>query len=120
MANNKPITISATTAVWMYSGSGGARINTLMANIERGEHLEAINSLSFYGSPEREAFGDSYVRVGEAQVTVTLIPRDEQTRMAVEGLNKRLAKLRAEYHRAEQALLRDISKLSAIEYVEAV
>jgi hypothetical protein len=52
-------------------------------------------------------------------VTVRLLPRDEQTRMALAGLNAKLDQLRAAYLEKQQEILEEINKLQALDYVEA-
>lgn len=112
---NKPITITATVACWV---SKGYSQRELMQAVEHGDNLEAINALSIYGAPDRKEFGE-YIRVGDADITVRLIPKDEQTKLMVQALQRQLAEERVKWHERQQAILAEISKLSALEYVEA-
>lgn len=57
---------------------------------------------------------EGYVLIGEATVTVRLLPADERTRRELEALNAQLQAMRAEHHRAQQAILDRISKLQAL------
>lgn len=111
---SNPITITGTVAVWLYSFNSPT---DLLTALEKGNTQSVLGMLSYYGSPAQEKFGD-HVRVGEADVTVRLFPRDEQTRQAVELLKAKSDKLRAAYLAAQQELLEQIQKLSAIDYVE--
>ena len=112
---DKQITITATVAVWT---SKDAYSQTRMRDaVEQGDGVEAVNSVVFYGSPEREAFCE-WVRVGEADVTMRLVPRDEQTRNAVQALQAQLAEERVKWHERQEAILAEISKLQAISYEE--
>ena len=107
---SKPITITGTVAVWLYSFN---RPTDLLEAIEKGNTRQALGMLSYYGSPDSASFGE-HTRVGEADVTVRLLPRDEQTRIAVEALNKKLEKLRAAYLTAQQEVYEQITKLQAL------
>jgi hypothetical protein len=111
---SKPMTITATLAAWMGDYNSPARF---MEHIERGEHAKAANMLMFYGATEMASFGEGYIRMGEADVTVRLLPRDEQTRLAVKSLQAKLDELRAAYLTKQQEILDQINKLQAIEYV---
>lgn len=116
---NDPITITATVAAWLTNSEYHGRPQDLLAAIERGDAVGAVSMLSLYGPPSKQTFSDC-LRVGEADVTVRLMPRDEQTRLAVAALNGQLEKLRAAYLTRQQEIMAQISKLQAIEYVEAV
>jgi len=111
------IKITATVAAWLHGGYG-SEPQDMLAAIEKGDSVRVINMMALYGKPEMSAFGD-YVRVGEADVTLRLLPRDEQTRKAVETLNRKLNELRAAYLTKQQEIMEQISKLQALDYVEA-
>lgn len=111
-----PITITATVAVWI---SKGYSHQNLLDYLEQGDARRAASTLVYYGSPDMEKFGESYIRMGEADITVRLIPKDEQTRLMVQALQKQLAEERVKWHQRQEAILAEISKLSALEYVEA-
>jgi hypothetical protein len=114
---SEPIKITATVAAWL---PGHKTPNDLLAAIERGDNVGLVGScLWFYGAPDKTAFGD-YVRVGEAEITVTLMPRDEQVRLAVQMLQKQLEAARAEWMERQRAIMAEISKLQAIEYTPEV
>lgn len=112
----EPITITATVAAWLYS------FNTptdLLAAVESGNGQRVASMLTYYGAPDQERFGE-HTRVGEADITLRLIPRDEQVQVAVQKLREKLDKLRAAYLTAQQEVLEQISKYEAIAYeVEA-
>jgi hypothetical protein len=111
---SKPIEITATVAVWLPNYSR----RDFQSILERGNSLRIIDALQFYGPPDKKDFSD-YVRVGEADITVRLIPKDEQTRLMVQALQKQLTEERVKWHERQEAILAEISKLSALEYVEA-
>jgi hypothetical protein len=112
---SEPITITATVAVWVSKGYG---VGNLRDAVERKNEIEVVEQLAFYGKPQRKEFAD-WVRAGEADVTVRLIPRDEQVKLAVQALQAQLAEERVKWHERQEAILAEISKLSALEYVEA-
>lgn len=112
---SNPIVITGTVAAWLYSFNSPA---DLLAAVEKGNTQAVLGMISYYGSPDQKSFGD-HVRVGEADVTLRLFPRDEQTRMAVEALKAKADKLRAAYLTAQQDIYEQIQKLSAIDYVES-
>lgn len=109
----KPIVITATLAAWVHSGYAQ---RNLISHLECGEWVKAAGSLVFYGTPDKDKFGEGYVRVGEADVTVRLLPKDEQTRLAVQALQAQLDEERIKWHERQQAILAEISKLSAISF----
>lgn len=110
---NEPVTVSATVSAWLPNSEYSNKPQDLMTALERGDATAVVNMLVLYGDASREKFAD-YVRVGEADITVRLIPRDEQTRMALGLLNEQLQKLRAAYQERQQQILAQISKLQAL------
>jgi hypothetical protein len=109
---SEPITITATVAAWLPSHKMPHELIDLLG---KGDATRVINALHLYGSPASKEFGDC-PRVGTAEVTLTLLPADEQVRMAVEGLQKKLQEERAESQLRQQAILEAISKISALTY----
>jgi hypothetical protein len=110
---SNPITITATVAVWV---SVGYQQRDLMTAVEKGNSLAAINATTLWGPPTAKSFGENYTRVGEADVTLRLLPHDDQVRMAVLALQQRLERERAEWLTKQQEILAEISKLQAISY----
>ena len=105
--------INTLVAVWVAKGYG---IRDLLNALEKGNSLKAVQALAFYGPPDLETFGD-WIRVGEVEVTLHLISRDEQVNLAVQALQNQLTEERVKWHERQEAILAEISKLSAIEYV---
>jgi hypothetical protein len=113
---NAPITVTATVSVWLNNSEySRSRPQDLVAALERGDPLAVVNAVAFYGPADKEKFSDC-IKVGVADITMRLISRDEQTRMALEGLNEQLQKLRAAYQERQQEILTQISKLQAITF----
>jgi hypothetical protein len=52
-------------------------------------------------------------------VTVRLIPKDQQTRLAVQALEAQLAEERVKWHQRQEAILAEINKLQALEFSPA-
>lgn len=115
---SEPITVTTTVAAWLQNSEYSGRPQDLIAALEKGDPVAVVNMLVLYGSPAKEKFSD-YVRVGEADVTVRLLPRDEQTRLALASLNAKLEQLRGAYLQRQQEIMEQISKLQALDYVEA-
>jgi hypothetical protein len=107
---SKTITVTATVACWANASYG---MRNLSDALHSGNAVSAANALSFYGAPEMEKFGD-WIRVGEADITMRLIPKDEQTARIVQALQKQLAEERVKWHERQEAILAEISKHSAL------
>lgn len=110
---NEPITVTATVSVWLHTSESGYKPAQLTAALEAGRAVDAVNMLSFYGPADKQTFFDC-VKVGEADITMRLISRDEQTRLALADLNAKLQKLRAAYQQRQSEILAEISKLQAL------
>ncbi len=107
------ITVTATVACWVSKDAYSMR--RLRESVERSDSIETVEALAFYGKPDRTEFGD-WVRAGEADITVRLMPKDEQTRLAVRALQEQLAEERVKWHQRQEAILDEIQKLSALEF----
>jgi hypothetical protein len=108
-------TITGTAKVWTTSKWRG--IDSIDHMIDKGENDEAISAMTYINHDMSSA--DEWVEVGLAQITVTFHPREELVAKELEGLKSQLEKVRADNHMRENAILDRISKLQAIEYVEA-
>jgi hypothetical protein len=111
--NSQPITVTTTVAVWLANTEYSGRPQDLVDALAKGDAIRVVNLLQFYGEAGKEKFCD-YIKVGEADITLRLISRDEQTRMALEALNAQLQKLRAAYMERQQEILTQISNLQAL------
>lgn len=112
---NAPIAITTKVACWV---SKGYQQRDLYAALEKNNSVAVVNAVALYGSPDMKSFSD-YIRVGDAEVTVTMIPRDEQTRLIVQSLQEQLTEERVKWHQRQEAILAEISKLQALEYTPA-
>ena len=114
--NAQPITVTATVACWVSKDVYSLR--RLRESVEQGDSIETVEALAFYGKPDRTEFGE-WVRAGEADVIVRLIPSDEQTRLAVQWLQAQLTEERVKWHQRQEAILAEINKLQALEFSPA-
>lgn len=112
LIENEGTTFTATVGVWLNEFT---TISDLAAYVERGEHQRAIARLCLWGAPDKDDFGSGYTRVGTADVTVHLMPRDMQARVAVAQLNAKLEKLREDFRNRQAEILAEISKFQALE-----
>jgi hypothetical protein len=107
---NDPITITVTRAAWL---SQYHSPDELMQAVEGGAAGRVVDMVSIYGAPDKQEWA-GYTRVGEAEVTLHLLPRDQQAALAVAALNRKLQELRAAYLAKQQEIMEQISKLQAI------
>lgn len=107
---NESITVTVTRSVWLSSYHTPSE---LMDRLESGDAGSVVNMLTIYGEPDKDKWSD-YTRIGEADVTVRLLPRDEQTRLAITSLNQKLNQLRAAYLEKQQEIMQQISNLQAL------
>lgn len=112
---DNPIKITATRSVWLSPHDKPA---SLLDAVSRGNHAAVCDMLTIYGNTDRESFCD-YAKVGTAEVTIHLLPADQQTRAAVAALQAKLEQERAEWLRKQAAILAEISKLQALTYEAA-
>jgi hypothetical protein len=110
---SKPITITATVDAWLTSTT-----DTMDKLLSAKDSKEVVSRLGF--SNWNMAKGTyPWVKVGTAEVTVTLLPRDEIVAVQTKVLQDELQKERADSQMRQNAILDRISKLQALEYVEA-
>lgn len=109
---SEPITITATVAAWLPEWN---KPHQLVERLQAGDGVKVVNSLHLYGPPSMKDFG-KYVRVGDATITLTLLPQDDQVRLAVEGLKRQIEEARAAWLEKQRELMDEISKLQAITY----
>ena len=107
---SNPITIKATRGVWLSTHNN---LSDVAHYLEQGKTDLALSLLSIVGPASWETFSD-YIRIGDAEVTLTLKPRDEQAAMAVMQLRAKLDKLREAYAEAQREILAQISKYEAL------
>lgn len=110
---SEPITITADLSAYL---SPYNMPHDLMHRLEKGDAKGAAGMLSYWShdKPPKD-----YTKVGDATITLTLLPQDEQVALAVKALQAKLEEGRAEWHRRQQEIIAQISKLQALTY-EAV
>lgn len=89
----------------------------LMAGIAGDNHEKAGENLSF-SQFNMDDVGE-WVKVGTARITVDLLPVEDMQSAQLAALKAKLQEVRAENQQRENAILDAISKLQALEYVEA-
>lgn len=106
------IKLTATLSAWVGSEYS---FRDFMQALEKGDRLEALNCVHFYGPPEREKFSDS-TKVGTAEITMTVVSRDELTTNAVKALKATLEQERAKWLQKQAEILEQISKFQALTF----
>ena len=109
------IKLTATLSAWVgseYSFRG------FMQALERGDQLEALNCVNFYGAQDKEKFSDA-TKVGIAEITLTVVSRDELTTNAVKALKATLEQERAKWLQKQAEILEQISKFQALTFEPA-
>lgn len=85
--------------------------------ISEDDQYVAVDQLSFAGD---QMIGyEGWVHVGTAHISVDVMPLEAIKMGQLDALKAELQKVRAENHQRENAILDAISKLTALEYVEA-
>jgi len=107
---NTPRPSQATRGVWLPPHNN---LSDVAHYLEKGNTDLALSLLSIVGPASWETFSD-YIRIGDAEVTFTLRPRDEQAALAVMQLRDKLDKLREAYAEAQREILAQISKYEAL------
>lgn len=111
-----PIKFTATMRAWL-TGTG-YQLRDLQRAIAAKSDIEVIDALTF-SNCDMETGANPWVPVGTAEVTVTLESRDAVVTAALAALQRELEHERAAWLTKQQAILDRISKLQALEYVEA-
>jgi hypothetical protein len=111
---NAPVKITAT--VGAYLPDHNSPVLVLDALGDPSKHARLVGSTLFYASHD---MSKTWMRVGDAEITLTLAPKDEQVAAAVRALQGQLETERAESMRRQQAILDQLSKVQAIEYTPA-
>jgi hypothetical protein len=113
---SNPIKITATVPAWLTSSS--SRLEQLIETA-KDDPADALSRLG-YSILEMDVGSYPWVRVGEAEITVTLMPLDTVVAGQVAVPKAELQQERAESMRKQNAILDRISKLSALTFDGAV
>lgn len=111
-----PKQFTGTAKAW--TTSNWRNMDTLLQAVAKGEFEEAVGEILSYTNHDMSS-SEEWAEVGVATITVTLFPREQVVEKELSGLKQQLEKVRADNHMRENAILDRISKLQAIEYVEA-
>jgi hypothetical protein len=109
---NKPITITATLPAWLPSYTS---VDDLMAAVLKGNTARVVD-MPMYTITNMGKGSDPYTLIGEAEITLTLKPRDELVTAQVAALQRELQAERAESMRKQNAIMDRISKLQALTF----
>jgi predicted PhzF superfamily epimerase YddE/YHI9 len=112
---SEPIIIKGTVRAWLTSTSD--RLDRLLEQIKT-DPADAVTQLG-YSAHDMDNGSYPWAHIGTAEITVTLHSKDAIVSAQIKTLNGELQKERAESQRRQNAILDRISKLSALEYVEA-
>jgi hypothetical protein len=106
------IKLTATMSAWADADYG---IRNLVDALSSGNTDHVFNNCYFYGNAERKAFSD-YAKVGTAEITLTLVAKDEITANAVKALHAKLEQARAEWLAKQAEIMEQISKFQALTF----
>lgn len=104
------IKITATVGAYLTSSRNPADLVDACGDPEQHEHL--IGTLLTYSSWD---MSKAWAKVGDAEITVTMAPRDEQVAAALTALRGQLDDARAEWLQKQNEILERINKLQALE-----
>lgn len=110
---NNAIQISATTTAWLASWRS---VDDLMDGLKNGDYQKIVDYLS-YASWDMARGENPYTEIGQATITVSIMPRDQLAAAQVKALKKELENERAKFMERQAEILEQINKLQAIEYV---
>lgn len=109
------IKLTATLSAWVdpkYS------LRDFTEALAKGNKELALSQAQYYGGPDKERFSDS-VKVGTAEITLTVVSRDEITSNAVAALKIKLEQERAKWLQTQAEILEQISKFQALTFEAA-
>lgn len=107
---SNPIIVTATMPAWVTHDNAVGRV---IRYVQEGKHQEAAEEMSFY-TGDMDKGSNPWIRVGMAEVTVTLQSKDEMVTNQLRAVQNELDHARAEWLTKQQALLERISKLQAL------
>ena len=99
------------TKVWVTTY--GYSIDDVIHTVNEGDDVSAVSMLTYNDTDMSDT---GWVEVGEAEITVTLKPRDQFQEKELEKLKQQLKQVRADNVMRENLILDRISKLQAISY----
>lgn len=93
------------------------KIREFLSAMDQGDQDTAVKQLTYAG--DHMIGYEGWVQVGTARISVDVLPMESIHTGQLDALKAELQKVRAENQQRENAILDRISKLTAIEYVEA-
>lgn len=107
---NGTITITATMPAWLpefYS------LDSMLDKIKAGKHAGVVDML-WFTEGDMSKGERPYTLIGEAEVVVKIMPRDQLAAAQVKALQAELDHARAQWLTKQQSILDRISKLQAL------
>lgn len=109
--NKQPITITGTIPAWLT----GTHYTLDKVMREEKDPAELLSRLGF-SNYDMDSGSHPWVKVGSAEITVTLFPQEEVVAEQVKVLNAELQRERAESQVRQNGILDRISKLQALSF----
>lgn len=110
--NKQAITITGTVKVWL---TNSRETVDDITNAAAKDPQEAIDCLG-YGNADMDKGSYPWTKVGTAEITITLMPRDEVAAAQIKTLNEELQQERAASMQRQNAIMDRISKLQALTF----
>lgn len=110
------ITITATLPAWLPTYSSPLR---MLDQVGAGKYQEAVGAMHFTDSDMGRG-SDPWTRVGAAEITVTLVSKDEIVSARLAALQSELDAERAKWLTRQQEILAQINTLRALPMAEEV
>jgi hypothetical protein len=107
---NEPITITATLPAWLPNFQP---LDRMLSHLKAG-NSNAVADMLTYTDNDMGTGRDPYALVGEATITVRLMPHDALTAARINSLQRELEAGRAEWMERQQQIMERISKLQAL------
>lgn len=109
-------TITATMSVWL-----GTDSEYRMADFSSGDPVRMVDAVSFFVpsfASGKNSTG-SYIRIGQAEITVTIDDDKDLAPRAVEGLRAKQAEIRAKAEKECMGIQESIDRMLALAYEPA-
>lgn len=91
------------------------RVRRFDEAMRNGDHLEAMDAVSI-SSLDMTTMGEPWIKIGTAEITVTMLPNFDIRHEQIKILEAALQKERADSMARQTAMLGEINKLKAIEF----
>lgn len=111
---SEAIKITATVGAYLAGHRGSpADIVEAVSTKDNKVHTALVGTILTYSAYD---MSNTWTRVGDAQITVTFLPYDEQVASAIKALQGELDEARRKFMELQSSVMERISKLQALEY----